>query len=199
MTWDLQAGKARLGIAAGDTTKDAFVTAALNVALAAAEGYCNRKFLYAVERATFTHESWPTFQLQRFPIEQVVSMTCDGTAISKYHVQAGTGLVITDGIVGGHQVTIDYAGGFKSPLPADLLAALWMCFDAWYPSISQVGSTGAAAGGGAIRSISSGGSKVDFFEASAGGGGGGLTGLDSGSGLPFGALNLLQPYRLVLA
>lgn len=195
MTWDLSAGKARLGIAAGDTTKDAFVTAALNGALALAEAYCDRRFMYASESVTFNHPHGMSLSLRRYPLETITAVTGDNASPSiKYHMDVDTGLVILDGWAGGHQITVNYSGGFKA-LPDDLLLALWLIFDQVYGPISQVGSTGGAAGGGAIRSISSGGSKVDFFEATAGGGGsGGLAGLTS-TGLPMGAVAILSYYR----
>ena len=103
MTWDLAAGKARLGIAAGDTTKDAFVTAALNASLALAESYCDRKFLYAAERATFNHPRGASLSLPRYPLEQITAVTGDTTgAAIKYHMESGTGLVILDGWAGAY-------------------------------------------------------------------------------------------------
>ena len=194
MTWDLQAGKARLGIAAGDTTKDAFVTAALNAALAIAESYCDRKFLYAAERATFNHPRGASLSLPRYPLEQITAVTGDTTgAAIKYHMESGTGLVILDGWAGGHKIAVDYAGGYKT-LPDDLLLALWLIFDSLYASISQVGATGGAAGGGAIKSISSAGTSVTFDTSSGAAAASGLTGL-TGSGLPMGAAAILSFYR----
>lgn len=194
MTFDLQAGKARLGIAAGDTTKDAFVTAALNAALAIAESYCDRKFMYAAERATFNHPHGMSLSLPRYPLEQITAVTGDTTgAAIKYHMESGTGLVILDGWAGGHKITVDYAGGYKT-LPDDLLLALWLIFDALWSSVSQVGSTGGAAGSGAIKQISSGGTSVSFDTSSGAAVSGGLAGLTS-TGLPMGAVAILSYYR----
>lgn len=193
MTWDLQAGKARLGIAAGDTTKDAFVTAALNASLALAESYCDRKFLYAAERATFNHPRGASLSLPRYPLEQITAVTGDTTgAAIKYHMESGTGLVILDGWAGGHKIAVDYAGGYKT-LPDDLLLALWLIFDAVWQSISQVGGAAGALDGVKSLTVVDVGT-VSYFEGGASGASSAKGGAMGGA-IPPVAAGILNLYR----
>jgi len=194
MTWDLAGAKARLQIA--DTSKDALITSTLATSLAVAELYCNRKFSYAAERATFTHPHGEALQLSRFPIEQVVSVNGDNNqamATGKYHVINNTGQIILDGSAYGHRIIVDYAGGYKT-LPDDLILALWGIFDAVYAASSNVGNA-TPAGSAAIQSITI--PDVGTVRYESGGAASGASGAGGAAGIiPAVSAMILNLYRL---
>jgi len=145
--FDLAAAKVHLNIPVVDVTKDAAVQLSLDTAMALAEKYCNRKFNYAVETATFHYPFAQNLQLSRYPIEQVASVTSDATIIDSdsYQVVLGVGQIKSRGWLTGKSVDVTYAGGYKV-LPADLLLALWRIFDVVWASTPAGGSGGAVSG-----------------------------------------------------
>ena len=149
MTFDLATAKARLNIPVVDVTKDASVQLSLDTALALAETYCNRKFTYAAETATFHYPFAQVLQLSRYPLEQVVSVTSDTTTIerSTYQAVLGAGQVKSSGWMSGNSIDVTYAGGYKI-LPPDLLLALWGIFDKVWAA-----SSGGAVGDRIVNSI----------------------------------------------
>lgn len=189
MVWDITAATAR--VPAGSNA--VLIQTAFDMALALAEKYCDRQFLYKAERATFTHPFAPALQLSRYPIEQIVAVTGDNTAVTGYHMEAGTGRVVLDSWAHGHQISVDYAGGYKT-LPADLEFALWSVFDTAWTSVQPGGSASAAASGG-IASVTVPDVGTIRFDTGAGGavasGGAAMGGL-----IPSTAASILDLYRL---
>ena len=189
MTYDLATARDRLQIAPGDTTQDAMIQVGLDTALAIAEKYCDRQFLYAAQRARFYHVHGDSLQLRRFPIEQVMSLDPD----RKHKVHHISGIIELHGQQYAEEIAVDYAGGYRD-LPPDLELALWMLFDSVWGQMSASGAGAAALGAGVVQSISSEGQTVRFFNPTDGGAV--AAGIDAESGLPFTAVNLLRPYRL---
>ena len=157
MTWDLAGAKARLQIA--DTSKDTLIGSILNAAKSIAENYCDRKFDYAAESATFTHPQGNTLSLPRYPLNSIVSVTRGDNktpeATSAYHWIAGTGQIVFDHyLAAAHKITVSYTGGYNT-LPDDLLIALWRIFDTLWADTPGGGATigAGAVGGQAINSI----------------------------------------------
>ena len=185
MAWDIATATAR--VPGGSNA--ALIQTAFDAALAVAERYCDRQFLYAAERATFTHPFTDGLQLSRYPIEQVVAITGGtGVTIKDYHAEKGTGLIVLDGVTSAHQVQVDYAGGYKT-LPADLELALWMVFDAIWAQVSNIG---AAAAPSAITSVSIPDvGKITLSDGGAASSGGAMNGL-----IPGFASAILDLYRL---
>ena len=149
--FDLATAKARLGIAAVDTTKDALLSNAISAALSIAENYCDRKFLYAAESQKFNHFHGVTMSLIRYPLTVVTSVTKNGAGVSGYKVINSTGQIEFDHHVRHNEVTVQYTGGY-TVLPDDLLLALWRIFDAIW---SDMPGGGAAVGAAAVDKIKS--------------------------------------------
>ena len=138
MSFDLATAKNRKGILPADTTQDALIVISLAAAKAVAETYCNRKFDYAAEIATFHFPNARTLQLSRYPIEQVtlVAVSESNSDFRGYQVINGTGQVVSTSVFSARQVEVQYAGGYRT-LPADLELALWLVFDeVWSASTS---------------------------------------------------------------
>ncbi len=168
MSFDVASAKTRLGLPSGDTTRDAIITGALNAALAIAENYCDRKFLFKHEVATFTHHNGGRLQLKRYPLQKVDSVTYGHTtgqgAVTaqpldrdKWHVHYDYGYLEKHNGGGNHHdiIEVAYSGGYKL-LPADLELALWGIFDNVYASMTPASAGGgvSAANMGGISSIS---------------------------------------------
>lgn len=184
MTWDLVGAKARLQIA--DNSKDALIGSVLNAAKSIAENYCDRKFDYTAEIATFTHPHGNTLSLPRYPLVSIVSVThgdnATPAATSAYHWIAGTGQIVFDhSLSRAHKITVSYAGGYTT-LPDDLLIALWRIFDAlWADTPGGGAAVGAGVvGGQAINSITIPDVGTIRYESSGGGAGGAGAGAAGG-------------------
>ena len=188
--FDLASAKTRLGIVG--TAQDAAVTASLNAALAIAEQYCDRRFLYKRDTVAFYDARQRALILSRYPIDTVNSITSKQTgaaiASDSYHIHHWNGMVYFHGQPFFDEIQIDYTGGYAT-LPADLELALWILFDALWPSFS---GGGGASGGGAIKAIRSNGASIEYDTS-----GGGVAGITSSgaTGLPVGAMAILNPYR----
>ncbi len=199
MAFDLATANTRLGLTAGP--QDALVTSALNAALAAAENYCDRRFLYKRDTVAFYDARSNKLLLDRYPIVSVNTIANKGSGslidASTYHIHDWAGMVIFHGTPFFHELDIDYTGGYQT-LPADLELALWIIFDAMWPLYSANSGGGGGAGGvsGAISSISVpdvGTLRFDTGSSGSGtGGGAGAVGLIASS-----AINLLEPYRRI--
>jgi hypothetical protein len=137
----------RVGVAADNTSKDAFITASKDAAFSLMGNYCDRIFLYQADSTeVFTHSRGDTLSLKRYPIETVTSIIDEsGNQITDFHVDADTGLIRFDSAWAFHQVTVTSTGGFdEDVLPSDLLMAFYSTFDVLYASAigtSQVSST----------------------------------------------------------
>ena len=147
MAYDLATAKNKLGIL--DATQDAEVTAALNAALAFAEHYCDRRFLYARETLRkFVDRDFEGVFVDRYPIAKIHSVT-SSSGVSNNNVHNSAGIVFTHNRHGlfshraNEEVTIDYEGGYKA-LPADLEYCFWQIFGAVWPTYdpSMVGGGG---------------------------------------------------------
>ena len=190
--------KARKGILPADTTKDLILQVSLDTALALAETYCNRHFMYkAVELETFSYPFARGLQLSRYPLESVTSVTPVGqTAIGTdtYQAVLKTGQIKSLGWLSAKQIDVTYAGGYKV-LPADLELALWMMFDEVWAGIPGGGGGGSAVPSGqVIQSITIPDvgtvRYADGGSSSSGGSGGG------GGLIPINATAILNLYRL---
>jgi hypothetical protein len=189
--FDLATAKTRLTITG--TAQDALVQAALDAALDTVERYLNRKLMYAAEVASYYYTEGETLFLDRYPVEQVVSIsqTSGGAAISKYKLHKSFGTILFPGRVGSDQIDVSYAGGYRV-LPADLEMALWSIFDGFWPTIS--GASGSSVAAGAIESITIPDVGTVRYNVSGGASSGAAA---SGSGSPiYGAFyDILRLYR----
>ena len=169
MAFDAMAGRLRVGLVATDSSQDVLINAALSAALAFAENYCDRDFLYKRETITnaFDREYEGVF-VNRYPIGRVYSVSNATTSSSlpasgwSAHNQSGLILIpsytrrMPSRYAALPSVTIDYEGGYKV-LPADLEYALWAIFDSVWPtfdpSISGGGIVGPAIGNVKKRTV----------------------------------------------
>jgi hypothetical protein len=198
MAFLLADAKTRQGILPADSTKDVVLQASLDTALALAETYCNRRFTYAAETASFYFPFGTTLQLNRYPIEQVTSVTPLNQVAygsQNYKVVLGTGQIKSRGWLADDQIDVTYTGGYKV-LPADLELALWMVFDAVWAAMPGGGGGGSvAAPGQSISSITIPDVGTIRYDnggpASSGSATGGAGGL-----LPLSAASILNLYRL---
>lgn len=143
MTWDISTGRLKAGLAAGDVSKDTLIQLSMAQALALAEQYCDRQFLYAADAITFYHTQAARYQVTRYPIEAVTT-----TNTGSYKVHKAGGWVEYDIVVIEEELKFNYTGGYKV-LPADLELALWTIFD------TVLGANeGAAVTTGGIKSAS---------------------------------------------
>jgi len=187
--FDLSAAKTRLNISG--TAQDAMLTAAVGAALAVAEKYCDRMFMYAAETVKFYDFHGHVIFLPRYPIAAIISET--GLPTTR-HVNGTLGGIELHGQHFIHEATISYAGGYQV-LPPDLELALWLIFDGLWPqfNLPVTGGAAAAVGGGAITSISVPDVGVLRFSDP---NNGSASGSASGNGLiPSAAVALLEPYR----
>lgn len=189
--FDLATAKTRLNITG--TAQDTQILAALNAALAIAENYCDRRFLYKRDTIAFYDVDAHALILSRYPIDTVNFITSKqtGNAIAPdtYHIHKWNGMIYFHGAPFFDEIQIDYTGGYLT-LPADLELALWLAFDAVWPTLSGQGA--AAVGGGAVKAIRSNGASIEYD--TSGGGGAGLASSGNG-GLPIGAIGILDLYR----
>ena len=189
--FNVATARTRIGLASNDATKDTLLTAALDTAIAVSEQHCNRKFKQVDGVISLYHVMSNTLQLPRYPINTLTSITADGVVITERHVDYDAGLIMLDGFLVAHEIEVDVDAGYAT-YPADLELAFWMVFDAIWPAVS--GSGAAAAGSGPIKAIRSNGASVEYDTS-----GGAVSGFASStaSGLPVGAVTILDKYRLV--
>jgi hypothetical protein len=155
MSFDIESARKRVGVPDGDTSKDAELVASLNAALAIAENYCDRKFLYREETARFYYDATRKYSLKRYPIDEVVEVIDSDGRFSEYKVHKLVGHVILKRPNYAEEVIITYKAGYQI-LPADLELALWGIFDAAYASISRAMSgNGMGTGASNVGAISS--------------------------------------------
>jgi len=187
MSYDITTATAR--VPGGSNA--ALIQTAFDTALAVAERYCDRQFLYAADKATFVHPFASALQLSRYPLEQIVTVTGDNSAsITDYHMEAGTGRVVLDSWAHGHQIKIGRQGLIAACV-VDLELALWMVFDTIWAQVSSPGGGGAAAGGISSVSIPDVGTLRFDTGATPVSGGAGMGGL-----IPSMAESILDLYRL---
>ena len=165
--------KARVNIGALDTSKDTLLKAGLNAALAIAENYCDRFFVWKSEKVEFIEPRGPRLQLKRYPITRVVSVGEQGDPNPTFDESMWKVHNIYGYLTRGHGrynythtsdyqwhnwrvLEVQYEGGYKlDDLPADLELALWGIFDVIWNALN--GSNGGGAVGnlpaGAIASV----------------------------------------------
>lgn len=204
MAFNLATAKARLGLPADDTSQDVQLTTALNVSLAMAENYCDRRFAFVREVARFPLNNWPQLLVRRYPIARVYALRLppDGheADVSELQLHHEHGIVYMRGCGWGgayrtsDAVELDYEGGFKV-LPADLEFALWLVFDQVWSSTPGMGlPAGSTTADGAVRSFSIDGMSIGYDTAAAQGNAGG-GGASAWGAIPAWAIAVLDLYR----
>ena len=196
MSFDLAGAKTRLNIIGA--TQDAALQACLDTALAVAEKYCDRQFMYAADSASFYYPYQMGLQLTRFPLEQVTSVLgSNGNTYANFKVNKLTGQVLFAGTVGADQIDVTYAGGYKT-LPADLGMALFTMFEnLWYatPGWGAPAGGGVSTAGAAIKSVAIPDVGTIQFD-TAGASAASTAGAFGGGLIPASAASLLDLYRL---
>ncbi len=138
----------RAGLAAIDASKDVELNAAFATALAIAENYCNRKFMFSADSETFTRDRGIRLQLHRIPVTTYTEPA--GSEILYLVKKSGVVLILA----AGETVTIDYEGGYtEATIPADLELALLLMFDNAYASLKPAAAGGGTVGAGGIESV----------------------------------------------
>lgn len=176
--WDITTGRLRLGLAAGDVSRDSDITLAMSQALALAEKYCDRYFLYKATETRFYWVDGYRFQLARYPLE-----TVNPIKEGSFTVHQEGGWIKFGHPIVSKELKIVYAGGYKV-LPADLELALWNTFDSTYGAVTA----GAIATGGLKKVSITGVGSLDYDTGSA---------ASTNAGGAFGGL-LPAPAQLIL-
>lgn len=177
MTWNVDTARKRIGLPDSDTSRDADLQACMDVALALAEKYCDRRFMFkAGEVVLFRDARRADLHVYRWPIKAITSVQAsqaDGSMWDvPYVVDKDLGVVYLGSGSGvaravSRDITVTFDGGFE-PLPSDLEWSLWAIFD-------QLWSTGpgwgqpaeVSADTGAVRSFSIDGMSIGYSDASA--------------------------------
>lgn len=158
MAWDLPTGRARTGLAADDTSRDADLTRSMQLSLALAERHCGRAFLLADEVESV---SWPgaRIPLRRYPVETIAKVTLDRAGLSPfrldYDLDHDAGMVALRHHVSETRLFFHYVGGYET-LPVDLDEALWAIFASiWDEQYGDTGDDGGlvTADSGLVKSI----------------------------------------------
>ena len=152
MKFDLPTARIRIGLQATDTSRDEELKSAIDFALAVAEQYCDRRFLWKVEESTFYYTSASGYNLTRYPVSRIRSLTLgdnkSGIGSNRYKMHYAHGILLLDKALVSRQISIVYEGGYQD-LPADLVIALWGIFDVIWAQMQG----GAAVAAGEIDSI----------------------------------------------
>lgn len=224
MSWTIEAARARLGLADGDTSQDAALTAAMSVALAAAEAYCDRAFMLMNDAAEeFAGPLGPVLTVRRWPLVALVSLqqlpplpdpAPEPLPIPEgWRFNAQRGIVYLGAppwrlapvgsepapsgpIVGSaNGFVLTYSGGYApDKLPADLEAALWLVFDHAWATTPGWGLAAGDTASAPVRSFGIDGMSIAYEGAAAGGAGKG--GAPAAWGLlPASAVGVLSFYR----
>jgi len=189
MRFDLPNARVRTGLQITDNSQDETLKYCLDYALSAAEQYCDRYFAWKVDEASFYYSTSNAFQLPRFPISRIRSITAaTGQSVTamQYEIDYGSGMVIFDRALYRRHLKITYEGGYQY-MPANLLAALWALFDATYSAAS--GGVQAVTAGALDSVTLQGVGTVRFHNASSS---------SSASATPGGVLNLPPPHDQTL-
>lgn len=157
MSFNLESARVRVGLESTDTSKDPQLIGSLNSALAIAENYTDRKFIYKRETARFYYDSSNRYTLKRYPINEVYAITDSDGNFPEYKVHKLFGRIELERYNPSDELIVDYAGGY-AVLPADLELALWGIFDSTFTTIDKAMSgdgitDGAGTGYGDIQSI----------------------------------------------
>jgi hypothetical protein len=158
MSFDLKSARVRVGLNAEDTSKDAQLIGAMNAALAIAENYTDRRFIWVKdESAHFYYQSSNIYSLKRYPIEEITEIIDSDGRFPDYKVHHVLGRIELKSYNRADDLKITYTAGYRI-LPADLELALWGIFDATFASIDKAMSgegisDGSGTGYGDISSI----------------------------------------------
>jgi len=172
--FDLDTARAHVGLAVTDKSKDLLLTMGMNAALAIAENYCDRYFIWKKDTATFINPPGPRLQLKRYPITYVQYVGgMDGSTDSQIDQSAYDIHHIHGYLSFGHHshyhnyhhtlfpwyhgrdIKVIFEGGYKlDELPADLELALWGIFSAIWASLNTNLATTSQGIPGPITSIS---------------------------------------------
>ena len=186
MAFDLATAKLR---APSLVVPDLVIQGYLDAALAVAERYCGRSFLYKAETARFYYWLGAALQLPRFPVEQVTTVTGLAANQASWKLHHLAGQVEFGQQIYSPEIAVTYAGGYRI-LPPDLELALWLIFD----SVVSASQGGGSIGAGAITSISVPDVGTIRMEGSKGASGANNAGL-----LPSSSIDLLSRYVVYIA
>lgn len=211
--FNLATAKQRLAI--DNDSQDANVQYALDMALAVAERYCDRRFAFKAETVRYVDNRWPNLLVRRWPIEEVTACTVvypagagtqtkdiDPEDLAIDHERGKVSLqpvwgARTWGAYGWRaNIELTYSGGYKT-MPPDLQQALWMIFDEVWAATPGMGAEAGASGAIEVKQFAIDGMSLTFgtgSEETAGGQAGGAVG-PWGPFLPLAATSLLQWYR----
>jgi hypothetical protein len=158
MSFDLKSARVRVGLPADDTSKDAQLIGSINAALAIAENYTDRYFVWVEnEKARFYYEASKRYSLKRYPIEEVIEVIDSDGRFPEYRTHHLVGRIELKNYNYAEELEITYTAGYRV-FPADLELALWGIFDATFVSIDKAMSGEGISGGsgtgyGDIQSI----------------------------------------------
>ena len=158
MSFDLKSARVRVGLKEDDTSKDPQLKSAINAALAVAENYCDRYFVWVDDEvARFYYQASKRYSLKRYPIEEVTEIRDSDGQFPEYRVHHVLGRIELKQFNYADEIMFTYTAGYRV-FPADLELALWGIFDATFASIDKAMSGegisgGNAAGYGDISSI----------------------------------------------
>jgi hypothetical protein len=126
MTWDIATARKRLNVIGGCSDDD--LTTAMSAALALAENYCDRQFIYAAStEQTFYNLEQRALYLRRYPLVSITTLSPQ-PEVGTYQVDNNAGKIIFTGQPFYESFTVTYEAGY-STLPADLELGLWEIFD----------------------------------------------------------------------
>ncbi len=165
MAFDLSTGRTKVGLLVTDLSQDAEIGMAMNAALAYAEHYCDRRFLYAREKIQKVYDrANEAVFVDRYPIVQVHAIS-GASASGGWKLTHDSAGIIFGGNRGGYgyggggyhrnfgqTVTIDYEGGYKA-LPADLEYAFWKMFGSVWGDYDPSTTAAIVTGGPAIGAV----------------------------------------------
>jgi hypothetical protein len=157
MSFDLKSARVRVGLAPDDTSKDPQIIGSINAALAIAENFCDRYFVWVQDEvASFYYQTSKKYSLKRYPIEEVTEIIDSDGNFPEYKVHHLLGRIELKSYNRAEELRIIYTAGYRV-FPADLELALWGIFDATYASIDKAmsGTGGASAPAVNTGSISS--------------------------------------------
>lgn len=125
--------RVRVGLAAGDVSKDTEIDAAIVVAVELIETFLDRKLEFATEVESFNF-SGASLSLLRYPIDSIASIAGDGLNEPDYSLDKKNGLIFFTDHIGQKELTVTYDGGYNV-LPKPLEMAVISVFDNVYGAV----------------------------------------------------------------
>ena len=190
---DLDILRTRIGLTAGDNTRDAALAASWRIALAWTENYLDRKLILGADTETFI-ENRQTISLRRYPVVSITSVSHGQASTvqpSGYTIDKDRGVLYLGKTLPG-EITVGYMGGYdENALPDDLLYAILNAFDNAF-GIAPGGDKKAIAAAGGIKAVS----VPDVGRIEYDTGASGSDEIGGGYGTIFGAfIDILSPYK----